>query len=48
MVIPRFIWLSDASKFLGMSEPNFDKKVRPDIEVINENRPVLYIKPNGV
>ena len=42
MVTPRFIRQRDAPKYLGMSEPTFNKLVRPYVTVIREGRAIFY------
>jgi len=44
MVTPRFLRQRDAPKYLGMSEPTFNKIVRPHVVVVNMGRAILYDK----
>lgn len=42
MVIPRLIRQRDAPKYLGMSEPMFNKIVRPYVPVVKIGRAIFY------
>ena len=42
MTLARFLRQRDAPNYLGMSEPKFNKLVRPDVNVIKEGRAIFY------